>query len=583
MDAGKLEAIPLPFEKIMSMLEYRVMEDIIRSIQINEFSTATADWQMERLLRLGRSEEKIKEYIQAALEMTDEEMEKVYSDAVYKQYYSYSRAYELKGITQVPLENNIELMTLMEAMKAQTKNTFRNITNSLGFAVRNPLTGKIEFNPVMQFYRSTLDDALMDISSGVMGYNKVLSRAINAMTASGLRWVDYESGHHNRVNVAARRAVMTGFRQVNGKINEQVARDLETDSYEVSWHMGARPSHQVWQGKVYTYQELQIICGLGTVEGLNGANCYHDYTAFIPGVSVRTYTDEQLEQMNAEENKPKNFNGKDYTTYEALQEQRRRETAMRKSRQDIHLLEVGGADKDTITLKKARYQVQQQQYKSFSKAMKLPEQMERVYQDGLGAIKKLRNVASEKSLRTKGGGTYGVNWKIVKSKEYTNRFLSISNNETANLLAAQRARNALVNRSGKKSEEIYAIGLVGGKDISSILNQNYDFGVIRTEKFAADIKRAEEKGERILFIHNHPNGTPPSIADINELLKHKNAFGITVGHTGSLYYYSKPSKKINEDDYKIALRKMMHYNGDTKMEKAMEYLAEKFEFEFKIL
>lgn len=421
MNAGKLEAIPLPFERLMSMLEYRVMEEIIRAIEINKFSTATADWQMERLLRLGRSEQEIKKYIQSALEMTDEELEKVYSDEVYKQYYSYGRAYKAKGLEQIPLERNIELITLMEAVKAQTKGAFRNITNSLGFAIRNPLTGQIEFNPVMEFYRSEMDEAIMDISSGVMGYNKVLNRMINKMTASGLRWVDYESGHHNRVNVAARRAVMTGFRQIQGKINEQTAKELGTDSYETTWHMGARPSHQIWQGKVYTYQELQIICGLGTGEGLCGWNCYHDYIAFIPGISVRTYTDEQLEEMNAKENQPKDFNGKKYTTYEALQKQRRMETAMRKTRQDIHLMKEGGADEDSIMLKKARYQVQQQQYKSFSKAMKLPEQMERVYQDGLGRVTS-GPAAKPKRKEANTGGL--KNLKIPVQKRYVTKIAS---------------------------------------------------------------------------------------------------------------------------------------------------------------
>ncbi len=154
----------------------------------------------------------------------------------------------------------------------------------------------------------------------------------------------------------------------------------------MSYHIGARPSHQVWQGRVYTYNQLEEICGLGTVTGLHGANCYHDYNAFIPGVSVRTYTDEQLEQMMAEENTPKDYLGKEYTAYEALQKQRQMETAMRKTRQDIKLLQEGKAGKDAVTVKRCRYQVQMQQYKSFSKAMGLPEQMQRVYHDGLGRV-----------------------------------------------------------------------------------------------------------------------------------------------------------------------------------------------------
>lgn len=386
MTQGELEKIPLRFESLMSELEERIMSEIVRAIKINGFSTSTADWQMRRLMQMGKSEEEIKKWVKEVLDASDKELEQIYSDTVYKQYYGYERAYGLSGKAQIPLEDNKELQMFKKAAKKQTADTFRNMTNSLGFAIRNPATGKIQYSPLMKFYQDTLTSAVMDISSGAISYDKAISRAINTMTNSGLRWIDYESGWHNRVDVVARRAVMTGFRQVQGKINEQVAEELETDRYEVTYHVGARPEHQIWQGRVYTYKELETVCGLGTVTGLHGANCYHDYNPFITGVSVRTYTDEQLDQMMEEENQPRNYNGKSYTMYEALQEQRKMETSMRKTRQDIKLLQDGDAGKDLVTLKKAKYQGQMQQYKAFSKAMKLPEQMERVYGDGLGRV-----------------------------------------------------------------------------------------------------------------------------------------------------------------------------------------------------
>lgn len=99
----------------------------------------------------------------------------------------------------------------------------------------------------------------------------------------------------------------------------------------------------------------------------------------------------------------------------------------------------------------------------------------------------------EQSLRTKGYNEYGINWSIVKSKEYSQRFNSVSDNPDANALAAKRARNALINRDCLKSEEIYAISITTGKDISKITDQFYDFMVKRTEKFNADIKKSREK------------------------------------------------------------------------------------------
>jgi hypothetical protein len=179
---------------------------------------------------------------------------------------------------------------------------------------------------------------------------------------------------------------MTGVNQVTTKINDQNAKELDTEYFEVTWHGTARPSHQVWQGKVYTRQELVDICGLGSVSGLCGANCYHSYYPFIPGISERTYTDEQLEEMNAKENERHDYNGKSYNAYEASQRQRQIETLMRKQRQDIKLLEHGEASQDDIIAAKSRYRSTMAQYADFSEKMGLPQQKDRVYYDGLGKV-----------------------------------------------------------------------------------------------------------------------------------------------------------------------------------------------------
>ena len=382
MTQGELEKLALKTGNLFAELEIRIMSDIARRIHDNGFSTASADWQMTRLQQLGMAESEIKGWIKETLQKTDAEMEYIFSDEVYKQYYQHSRAYKVSGMQQIPFERNTPLRQLTQAVKKQLSGEYENLAASMGFAIRGP-DGRIQYSPLMEFYRSTLDNAVLNIQSGAFSYETVLQRTVSRMTASGVRWVDYDSGVHNRIDVAARRAVLTGFRQVQALINEQAAADLGTDSYEVSYHVGARPSHQPWEGRVWTKDELVSVCGLGDVTGLCGANCYHDYLPFIPGVSMRTYTDEQLQEMIVEENTPKEYYGKQYTTYEALQEQRRREREIRATRQQVRLLQEGGADEKAIILKKARYQGQMQNYVDFSRKMGLPEQKARITQDGL--------------------------------------------------------------------------------------------------------------------------------------------------------------------------------------------------------
>ncbi len=331
------------------------------------------------------SKDEIDSLIQSTLDVSDDEIDRIYDEVVKSGYARNEELYTSKGKEYIPYAENKQLQQLVKAVKNQTKSEFKNITGSLGFAVRNP-DNTVSFTPLAKFYQDTLDNGLMQIASGAVDYNTVLKKAVKAMTDSGLRTVDYASGWSNRVDVAARRALMTGFNQVVAKVNEDNAEQLGTEYFEVSYHRGARPTHQVWQGRVYSKKELETVCGLGTVTGLCGANCYHSYSPFIKGIDTPTYSDEELDRMNEEENTPKEYNGKEYTAYEAQQKQRQLETAMRADRQKIELLTQGGADYDTITGAKVRYFQRQDEYVKFSKAMGLPEQWERVTVNGKNAL-----------------------------------------------------------------------------------------------------------------------------------------------------------------------------------------------------
>jgi len=183
-----------------------------------------------------------------------------------------------------------------------------------------------------------------------------------------------------------RRAVMTGLTWLSGKIAEYNAEKLGTEYFEMEWHAGARPTHTIWQGRVWSQQQLYDVCGLGTVTGLCGANCYHTYFPFVPGVSVRTYTDDWLDEQNRKESEPTEFRGKEYTLYEAKQRQRQMETAMRAQREKVQLLQKGGADPDDVMLAKCKYQGQLDEYARFSNKMGLKQERERIYLDMKGRV-----------------------------------------------------------------------------------------------------------------------------------------------------------------------------------------------------
>jgi len=379
------EKLSRQIEKNYLELEERIMQDIVRRIRKTGNITSTADYQINRLLILGNSSEDVEKMIKDALGATYPEMFELYDKVINWEYVRNKDIYEQINQKFIPYDENYQLQQLTEGYIRQTQGELENITQSLGFYLDYG-NGRRVLTPLSQVYQGYLDAAMMDITSGAFDYNSVLRKVVTQLTNSGLRTIDYASGHSNRVEVAARRAVMTGISQLTGRISEMNAEKLGTDYFEVAWHSGARPSHAVWQGRVYSKDDLYRICGLGTVTGLLGANCYHEYYPFFPGLSERNWSDQWLEEMDREENTPKKFNGKEYTLYEAKQQQRRMETAMRAQREKVDLMRKGGAHPDEVMLAKCKYQAQLDEYARFSKKMGLKQERERIYIDMRGRI-----------------------------------------------------------------------------------------------------------------------------------------------------------------------------------------------------
>lgn len=431
---NEIERASTALDKPMKALENQVMEDIIRRIKINGEITRSADWQMNRLYEMGMAKTDIKKAIQDNLNLSDKDMFEMYKKVVKSGYSHNKEVYLKRGFMQVPFEDNIPLQQLISAVAEQTSNELKNISQSLGFAVKQP-DGKLAFTGAEEFYQQTLDNSIMGISNGFFDYNTAIKKAVATMTNSGLRTVDYAGGWSNRVDVAARRAVMAGLSQLTARINEDNAKALKTDHFEVTWHSGARPEHQVWQGKVYSRQQLETVCGLGTVTGLCGANCYHDYFPFIPGISERTYTDKQLAELNAEDNRKREYQGKEYTKYEALQRQRRLETAIRAKREEIHLLELAEVSEDDIINARCRYQGALQEYNRFSRAIDLPVQRDRIYVDGWG------NIGVGKS--TNGVDKSGKSG-IIKERKITNRNMANGLRKSADIKLSESDKEHLM-------------------------------------------------------------------------------------------------------------------------------------------
>ena len=386
MTPEELEKLPKPLERTMTALELSIMDEIIQRIKEAARVTPVIDWLLVRMDAIGAGRVRIKQLIGEGIRKAGLQVDDIYEQAVKSDCIRNKAIYEAAGKGYQPYEGNQWLQQIVDAARRQTKDSLRpleNITQTTGFNV--PMGGsKKVFTPLSEYLERSLDKAMLGITTGARTYSQAIGEVIDEMTASGIRTVDYASGKSDRIEVAARRAVMTGVAQMTDKVNEKNMEALQTDYCEVDWHMGARntgtgyQNHQSWQGKVYSSEEMRTVCGKGQMLGFGGINCYHIAFAFIPGISKRKYTDEWLAEQNQKENEKKVYKGREYDTYAALQHQRRLERTIRKQKQDVELLEKAGADKEDVTAARCRLRLTNNTYLDFSKEMWLRQQRERL-------------------------------------------------------------------------------------------------------------------------------------------------------------------------------------------------------------
>lgn len=386
MTPEELEKLPKSLERTMSALETSIMSEVAERIKEAAQITPVTDWALNRLDMIGVSKKRIKKMLGEAVKEAELEINEIYEKAIRSDYVRNKEIYDSVGRDYLPYEENAWMQQIVETCMRQTKDSLRpmeNLTKTTGFNV--PVgNGKKVFTPLSEYLERSLDKAMLGIMTGTKTYSQAVGDVIDEMTSSGVHVVEYASGRSDRIEVAARRALMTGVAQMTDKVNEKNAEELGTKHYEVDWHMGARNTgtgylnHQSWQGKVYSEEEMRTVCGKGQMLGFGGINCYHIAFAFIPGVSKRKYTDEWLEEQNRKENEKRPFRGREYDTYGALQYQRRLERTIRKQKQDVKLLETAGADKDDIAAAKCRLGLTNKTYVDFSKQMGLRQQRERL-------------------------------------------------------------------------------------------------------------------------------------------------------------------------------------------------------------
>lgn len=294
------------------------------------FLTPTAEWRLykaeqlrlsskqitAKLARLtGKSEKEIRKLYTAALKETLKNDEKIYRSAISEGYLSEDK----NGV----LNSYFGSIAFSNALKAGLQNTnglMRNLCSSTAASANSLLSDE-------------LDLAFMKVTSGAFTMDEAVFSAVKRLGSSGLTVVNYASGRKDKVDVAVRRAVLTGIGQAAANVQLGLAADMGCDLVEVTAHLGARPTHQVWQGRIFSlsgthpkYPEFRSSTGYGTGDGLCGWNCRHSFYPYFEGLSKPVgvpFTKEENDKV-----------------YRDTQKQRAYERAIRQSKRELAALDA---------------------------------------------------------------------------------------------------------------------------------------------------------------------------------------------------------------------------------------------------
>ena len=346
-----LDAMPDAFVQLAQQVEDEILQDVARRIGKMGTLTETANWQLwryqqteavrENVVKLlakysGKSEATIRRLLKEA---ATEAMER--EDAIYYHY----------NLEPTPFEESAALNNLLNAGARQTCGTWQNLTATTA-------------NTVSGAFERTLDVAWGKVATGAFDYKTAVKQAVDSL-ADEMPEITYPSGHTDSLEVAARRAVLTGVNQTAGKLQEARMDEMNVEFVETSAHGGARPSHAEWQGRRFHrggavdylgkhYPDFEQATGYGTGAGLCGWNCRHTFFAVFPELGdPPTWTEESLQELNARNIE---YNGKLYTQYEVNQMQRARERNVRKWKKRYLAESAAGSDTtdSAVRLKAAR-------------------------------------------------------------------------------------------------------------------------------------------------------------------------------------------------------------------------------------
>lgn len=346
-----------------------LLKDISRRIRKAGAITNTAEYEIYRAQALGESKRAIAQAIARQTEINAEVI-----DALLDYVVDASARFEDDAYLQQLTEGYAEVM------KTRTAEQLQNLWATAP-------DGKTV--PLQDAYSRALDFAFRQTATGSLDLNTAIRRAVGPLARRGLRTIEQKNGRSVGIEYACRRYLMDQMGALDNAIQQQNHDRLGCDGWEISAHAACAPDHEPIQGRQYTDAEFEQL-NASLQRPIGRLNCRHVADPVLIGVDKPVYSEAELAQMAADNEKGVTYSGKHYTLYGAGQEQAAIENAIRRMRRQVLVdEESGSAD---LQKNQIRLRVLQSEYNRICRATGRRTRTERLYTAGFGRSQASRAV-----------------------------------------------------------------------------------------------------------------------------------------------------------------------------------------------
>ena len=389
-DNDKLDTILEKYYNRYNKFNTKVLEELGNVIkQFNDVSPSQA-YQIAQELKLGYELNDLLNELSQISGKSVNDISKLF-DKVAEENVNFAESYyKAKNQEFVKYEDNQQLQNMVDAIKKETNNTFINIANSnnVGFTLKDS-KGKITYKPLTDVYNEVIDEAVYNVSIGVKDYQSAMRNTIKQLADSGVKIheekLGYANGYNRRLDSSVRQDILTGLRQINLDIQEEIGKELGTDGVEISAHFPCAEDHLDIQGRQYTNEEFEKL-NSNLDRPIGEYNCRHFVFSIILGVNEPSYSKNRLSRYKRYSREKVSYKGKEYTKYEATQVQRQLETAIRKQK-DRQIIARASGDKQEIGLAQQKISQLTTEYNKFSQAAGLDTYKNRLTVSGYRPVK----------------------------------------------------------------------------------------------------------------------------------------------------------------------------------------------------